>query len=190
MERRNRVVLILIGLAIFGTVVYTMFLSDQQKGYPTSQKALCNDPVGIQPGNCAPNFTVKSLTGETKELYQTNGKPTYINFWASWCGPCQSEMPMIQNMYQKYKDDINFVVLNATMSDDLEDVRGFMVDYKLTMPIYLDQPKQGEKEITSQYQLRGVPTQVLIDADGKILYYRPGEITEQEFLRLKKQYLN
>lgn len=189
MERRNYVILILIGVAIIGTMIYTLVLSDQQQGQSTYQKALCEGTVGIQPGNCAPNFTVKSLTGEAKELYQTNEKPTYINFWATWCGPCQNEMPMIQKMYQKYKDDINFVVINATMSDDLEDVRGFIVDYKLTMPIYLDQPKQGEKEITSQYKLRGVPTQVLIDADGKILHYRPGEITEQEFLQLKKQYL-
>lgn len=190
MERRNRIVLILIVLAILGTVAYNLFLSDQQQGHSTSQKALCKGPVGIQPGNCAPNFIVKSITGESKELYQTNGKPTYINFWASWCGPCQSEMPMIQKMYQKYKDDLNFVVLNKTMSDDLEDVRGFIVEYKLTMPIFLDQPNQGEKEVANQYQLRGVPTQVLIDADGKILYYRAGEINEQEFLRLKKQYLN
>lgn len=182
---RNRLILLFVVVAVILTVVYALPNKDNSDKKAVVTK--CKGEVAIKEGYCAPDFSVSSLTGEKVELYKNNGKPTYINFWASWCGPCQSEMPAINAMYEKKKDEINFIVLNATMSDDEEDARGFVAEHKLTMPIYLDLPMKGKESVASKYGIQGLPTHLVVDPNGKITFLKAGEMSEAELLRLMKQ---
>ena len=88
-----------------------------------------------------------------------------VNIWASWCTPCKAEMPAIQTMYDKYKED-GFVVLavNATNSDNIDNVINFVDDQNLTFPILLDM--QGD--ISKKYQVQALPSSFFITQDGII----------------------
>lgn len=118
-----------------------------------------------QKGFFAPEISLTSLNGEIINLSDFKGQVVLVNIWASWCTPCKAEMPAIQAMYEKYKAD-GFVVLavNATNSDNINNVEIFVKNQNLTFPILLD--KQGE--ISTTYQVQALPSSFFITPDGII----------------------
>jgi peroxiredoxin len=113
----------------------------------------------------APEISLTSLDGEVVNLSDLRGQVVLVNIWASWCTPCKTEMPAIQNMYDKYKDD-GFVVLavNATNSDNINNVMNFVDNQNLTFPILLD----IEGAISQKYQVQALPSSFFITKDGII----------------------
>lgn len=123
-----------------------------------------------------PNFTVYDLNGNEVSLYDYFGKPVVLNFWATWCGPCQSEMPAFDQMYQKYNNQVTFLMVNVTdgSRDTVESVTAFYKDSGYTFPIYFD----TTLEASMNYGAYSIPLTFFIDAEGNLLYNQMGAISE------------
>ena len=116
-------------------------------------------------GFYAPHFTLPDTDNVEVSLSDLNGFPIIINFWATWCPPCRSEMPAFQSIYQEYKDHgIVILSVNTTYQDSSAKVSTFVSDNNLTFPILLD----GTGQTSTDYQIRSLPTTFFIDKDGII----------------------
>ena len=118
-----------------------------------------------QKGFLAPDFSVLSLHGSKYQLSDFQDQVVLIAFWASWCSPCKAEMPMMQKVYERFKDQgFTILAVNATAQDNITKVSDIVSDLSLTFPILLD----TEGSITSSYLVKAFPTSFLIDRNGKI----------------------
>ncbi|MBL4950678.1 redoxin domain-containing protein [Neobacillus sp. YIM B02564] len=116
---------------------------------------------GLTIGAKAPDFELKTLTGETVKLSDLKGKKVILNFWATWCGPCKKEMPEMEKFFKQADKNITILAVNI---DPQLDVKGFANEYKITFPILLDKDDQVNKT----YQVISIPTTYFIDSDGLI----------------------
>ncbi|MDI3328315.1 MAG: TlpA disulfide reductase family protein [Alicyclobacillaceae bacterium] len=132
-------------------------------------------------GYLAPDFTLQTFDGKTVTLSQSKGKPVFLNFWASWCGPCKSETPDLVAMHQKYGDRIVFYGINLTSGDDRQQAAAFIKDFRIDYPVLADE----KGEVAKLYQVQAIPTSVFIGPDGKIVDLVQGapsrEALEQKF---------
>lgn len=111
-------------------------------------------------------FTIKDLDGKRIEFDQFKNKVVFLNLWATWCGPCRAEMPTIQKLYDKVKDDpnIEFVILSIDKDKDLPKVVKYLKDRNYTFSGYMP-----SGYITSQLDVPSIPTTFVISKQGKIL---------------------
>ncbi|MDR2783706.1 MAG: TlpA family protein disulfide reductase [Treponema sp.] len=109
------------------------------------------------------NFTVRMLDGSTQKLSGLKGNVVFLNFWATWCGPCRTEMPSMETLYQRFKDR-SFVMLAIDLQEDSEDVSSFMRQMGLTFPVGID-----DGPIGSMYGISAIPTTFIIDKNGYII---------------------
>lgn len=113
----------------------------------------------------APHFILEDLDGKKIDFKTFRGKVVFLNFWATWCGPCKEEMPSMEALYQKFKER-NFVFL--TISVDYEEkkkVKEFINKHRYTFPVLID-----SKCITLDlYGIKGIPTTILIDKKGRMI---------------------
>lgn len=118
-------------------------------------------------GARAPDFTLVNLEGEPVRLSDLRGEVVLLNFWATWCGPCLLEMPVIEARYQQG----GFQVLAVDFDEPAERVAAYLVDLGLSFPALLD----PGGEIQRLYQVRGYPTSFFIDREGiiQILHVGP-----------------
>lgn len=114
-------------------------------------------------GFLAPDFELATLNGGTVRLSDLRGKPVLINFWASWCGPCRTEMPHIQTAYENHAQD-GLVVLGVDQMESPNSVSRFAEEYGLTFPI----PMDSDGEVSAVYRARGLPTSFFVDPGGVI----------------------
>ena len=155
----NRLIVLIASILILGAL-WTLISrgpesSSQQSGVPPNPKE----------GFTAPDFTLDLLDGGQLSLSELRGHPVVLNFWASWCLPCRSEMPAIENVYQRYKDSGLIVIgLNLTSQDSESDARAFVQELGLTFPIALDR----DGSVRERYQLLGLPSTYFIDQSGII----------------------
>ncbi len=128
-------------------------------------------------GELAPEFTLLDAnTGEAVTLSQFTGQPVVILFWATWCGYCEEEMPILQAAHEAYQTD-GLVILGVDYQDRRADVVDYGRDHQLTFPLLLD--KDGE--ITDDaYQVNGLPTSVFMFRDGTISFIQIGTMTNNE----------
>jgi peroxiredoxin len=137
-----------------------VFISADKSGTSTS-----GEVPAPQQGFLAPDFELKTITGETVKLSDLRGQAVLVNLWATWCPPCRAEMQSIEKIYLEYKDQ-GFVVLavDMTYQDNLERVMPFVTEQGLTYPILLDETGG----MASAYQLRSLPTSFFINREGII----------------------
>lgn len=138
---------------------------------------------GLPIGSDAPDFKLTTLDGKTVEMSKLRGKPVFIDFWATWCGPCRRALPHTQKLAEKYGKEAHILAIN--LREDPETVRTFMQqnNYNFTVPM------DTTGAVGQAYRVSGIPHFVLIDAQGKVQFvhigYGPG--VEQEFeAELKK----
>ena len=122
----------------------------------------------------APAFTLTSLTGQPAALSQYKGQVVMVNFWATWCGPCQQEMPLLDQMYKKYKP-AGFTLIGVNVDKEAPPVKDLMARKPVSFPILLDPANQ----VSKAYHVDEMPSSVLIDRKGEIRYvhrgYKPGD---------------
>jgi len=121
-------------------------------------------------GRPAPDFTLRDLDGKEMQLASLKGKFVLLDFWATWCGPCQEAMPKLDLLSKEFKDK-DVMVLGIDAGEDEETVRTFIKKNRYQFPILLSLP--GDKTIEN-YSVRAYPSMVLIDRKGIVADYRLG----------------
>jgi peroxiredoxin len=116
-------------------------------------------------GFLVPDFELVTIDGETVRLTDLRGRVVLINFWASWCPPCRSEMPAMQQTHVEYgPEDFVILAVNNLRQDDLADAERFVIEKGLTFPILLD----TDGQVSALYQVHSLPTSFFVDQDGII----------------------
>lgn len=127
----------------------------------------------------APDFALKSITGGNLRLSEHRGEVVLLNFWASWCGPCRQEMPLLNTLHERYAK-LGFSVIGVNVDKDPALADKILKDIPVTFPILLD----DSGAVTGSYNVSAMPTSVLIDRDGNMRYlhkgYKPGYELEYE----------
>lgn len=126
-------------------------------------------------GKPAPNFALTALDGTKVNLAQYRGRPVVLNFWASWCGPCREEAPLLSSL-SKQQSEGGLVVIGVLFQDKAADAQKFRQDFGLAFPSALD-PKA---DTAIEYGVSGVPETFFIDKDGVVRKHVPGELNEQK----------
>ncbi len=140
-----------------------------------SSESAPSDPDAVP----APDFTLVDQYGNEHTLSDYKGKTVFLNFWATWCGPCRSEMPEIQALYEKYgENEEDLVVLgvatpNLGQEGSAEDIAAFLEDQGYTFPTVMDETGF----ISAMYGISAYPTTFMIDADGNVYGYVASALT-------------
>lgn len=124
----------------------------------------------------AMNFTVYTEDGTAVKLSDFYGKPIVVNFWATWCGPCKSELPAFDTLSNEYKDEITFMMVNLTdgAQETVSGVKDFITKNNYTFPVYYD----TEMNAAITYGVYSIPATLFIDADGNIVASQLGAMSE------------
>lgn len=128
----------------------------------------------------ATDFNFVDKDGNEVKLSDYFGKPIILNFWASWCGPCQREMPHFEKAYPEYKDDITFLIVDLAdgIHESTDSGKAFIKESGYTFPVYFDTKSEG----AIAYGITSIPTTFFIDKDGNIVSKYQGSLTEKKLL--------
>jgi peroxiredoxin len=128
-----------------------------------------NLAIAAEVGKSAPDFTLKSLDGKNLKLSEMTGNVILINFWASWCGPCREEMPLLNALHNKY-EPLGFTVLGVNVEEDVKAAQGFLKNFPVDFPVLLD----NTNKVSKQFKVVAMPTTVVVDRDGNMRYLHQG----------------
>ncbi|MBS1639446.1 MAG: TlpA family protein disulfide reductase [Bacteroidetes bacterium] len=133
-------------------------------------------------GTIVPKFNFEIEKGKTINISDYKGKVVLINFFATWCGPCRMELPLLQKeIWEKYQDNEHFALLIFGREEGWQKVIDFKTTNRFTFPMLPDEDKSIYKLFATQY----IPRNVLLDEDGKIVYQSIG-FNADEFNKMKK----
>ncbi len=133
-----------------------------------------------RPGDPLPEFSVNMSDGKTMKSAELLGKVVLINFFATWCPPCNKELPHLEKeIWSKYKDNHSFTLLAIGRQHNIEEIKKFLTEKKLTLPMGAD----PDRSIYRQFATQTIPRNYLIGKDGKIIYQSQG-FSEEEMGRL------
>ena len=135
--------------------------------------------VATAPSGPAPSFSLSSKAGSQVNLAQFKGQVVMINFWASWCGPCRQEMPLLEDIYRKY-NKLGFTLLGVNVEPDSKAADDWLKQTPVSFPILYDK----DSKVSQMYDVSGMPSTVIIDRKGNLRMlhhgYKPGD--ENEYL--------
>ena len=124
-------------------------------------------------GDAAPDFALKSSTGENLRLSEYRGDVVMVNFWATWCGPCRQEMPLLDGLYAKYQR-VGFTLLGVNIDDDSRRAMDMIDELGVNFPVLFDE----SKSVSKLYNVEAMPVTVLVDKEGVVRHvhhgYKPG----------------
>ncbi|HSG96808.1 MAG TPA: TlpA disulfide reductase family protein [Woeseiaceae bacterium] len=124
-------------------------------------------------GQAAPDFALKSSTGDNLRLSEYRGDVVMVNFWATWCGPCRQEMPLLDQLYSRYQR-VGFSLLGVNIDDDSRRAMQMVEELGVNFPVLFD----ARKEVSKLYEVEAMPVTVIIDRQGTVRYvhhgYKPG----------------
>lgn len=123
----------------------------------------------------APDFTLKSRSGENLRLEEQRGNIVLVNFWASWCGPCREELPKMEALQQSYQD-LGFTVLAINVDDNPAKAESLLSEVDVSFPVLFD----SDGKISQKYDLSAMPTTVIVDRDGNARLTHKGYKTGDE----------
>lgn len=135
------------------------------------------------------DFTLKDQYGNTHTLSDYKGKTVFLNFWATWCSPCRAEMPDIQKLYEEFQQEEEDIVILGVAAPNLgrekseEGIKGFLEENGYTYPVLMD----TEAEAFQAYGINSFPTTFMIDKDGNVFGYIPGQLSEETMRDIIRQ---
>jgi len=130
--------------------------------------------VGI--GSSMPPYTARLLDGGEFDVASERGKVVLLNLWATWCGPCRYEIPALEKLHQKYEPK-GFKVVGVSIDEgDAAPVKEFVTEHKMHYPVVLD----PDGKLANMFQTTVIPTTVLIDRNGKVVWKKYGAIEEND----------
>ncbi|PGO33301.1 thiol:disulfide interchange protein [Bacillus cereus] len=182
MWRKLTIIVVLLCLA--GYAAYDQFGKKDQvvQEKPAKSEAAMKEMIarnGIEIGKSAPDFELTKLDGTKVKLSDLKGKKVILNFWATWCGPCQQEMPDMEAFYKKHKENVEILAINYTPSEKgggEEKVSNFAKEKGITFPVLLDK----NIDVTTAYKVITIPTSYFIDTKGVIQDKFIGPMTQKE----------
>lgn len=137
------------------------------------------EPAGIarsaSRGSLAPNFQLRDLEGDWIDLSDYQGQVVLINFWATWCGPCRTEMPIFQSYFESFAGR-GFVILAVSSDSPDREVEEFRDDLGLSFPIMID----TREDVQDLYHIWTYPTTFILDREGIIRYVHYGSMTDSQ----------
>lgn len=161
MNNKNRTILggFMLGLFLIGAFIIYGVLEDNPASGPQGN--------GIQDKTMAIDFIVQDIDGNDVRLSDFYGKPIVLNFWASWCPPCKSEMPEFNQTYNEFNGEIVFLMINQTdgSRETVEKASDYVKSQGFTFPVYYD----TTFEAATLYNVTAIPTTYFIDKEGTII---------------------
>ena len=183
MEKTYKILKLLIWILAFAVVIvgasvlYNRLSGEVTAGGIATAPQVVEDPTGATEaqGSEVPDFTVYDLEGNSHKLSDFRGKPVLLNFWASWCGPCQMEMPDFQKFYESHGDKVHFVIVNLTdgQQETVETASAFIEEKGYTFPVYYD----TDMDAAAKYGVSAVPVSYFIDAEGYFVAWAQGALS-------------
>ena len=154
----KKVIAVVVLIALLGVAIVQAM---DKKAEPENVSQEVANMGGLKVGAKAPDFELKTLSGETVKLSDLKGKKVMLNFWATWCPPCKAEMPAMEEFHKEVGDKVVILAVNI---DPHLDVQAFVNENGITFPIPLD----AEDKVNETYQVLSIPTTYFIDTKGNI----------------------
>jgi len=137
--------------------------------------ALAAGPAATATGpTAAPDFALPAREGGELRLSELKGQVVMINFWATWCGPCRQEMPLLEQIHSKY-EPLGFTMLGVNVEPDSAAAQAWLKNIPVSFPILFDR----KSEVSSSFGVEAMPSSVLIDREGRVRHvhrgYKPGD---------------
>ena len=183
MEKTYKYLKLLVWVLAFAVVIvgayvlYNRLSPEVELGGIATTPTVVEDPTGETEAapSAAPDFTVYDFEGNPYNLSDFKGKPVILNFWASWCGPCVSEMPELQNFYETYGEDIHFVLVNLTdgAQETVDSASSFIAEQGYTFPVYYD----TDIDAAMVYGVSSIPVSYFIDDEGYFVAWAQGAMS-------------
>ena len=160
------------GMEMPGLAVATTAPAETQT--PAETEAASETEAAPEP---APDFTFYDAEGNAYKLSDFRGRPVILNFWASWCGPCKSEMPDFEEKYLEYGEKIHFLMVNLTdgQQETVETASAFLEKQGYTFPVYFDSAIEG----AYAYGVNAVPVTYFLDAEGNFVAWGQGALSAE-----------
>lgn len=184
MEKTYKILKLLIWVLVFAVILTGAYVLYNKLSAQAAPGSIATTPVVVEDptaeteaqGSLAPDFTVYDFDGIAHKLSDFRGKPVILNFWASWCGPCASEMPEFQSFYEQYGEDIHFVLVNLTdgPQETVASASAFLEENGYTLPVYYD----TDIDAAMKYGVSAVPVSYFIDAEGYFAAWAQGALSE------------
>ena len=176
-KRTLLVIILVLALLIGGaTLLYRQLgqnITAERLSTQAAQQEGSNDESETEQKTKAPDFTVYDAEGNEVHLSDYVGKPIVLNFWASWCGPCQMEMPDFHEKYLVLSEDVNFLMVNMTTGrETMESASAFIEKNEYSFPVFYD----INSDAALTYGAYSLPTTFFIDADGYAVAQATGAI--------------
>lgn len=182
-NKSSLIVLVLVTALIIGGAYYLYQRLSPNAALDTTAPADYGEEEKSSAGEgsdaqAAADFSVYNADGGEVTFSSLLGKPVVLNFWASWCGPCKSEMPHFQEAYEQYGEDVTFVMVNLTGGggDSIEDAQKLISSNGYTFPVYFD----NDGDAAAKYSVYSIPYSFFITADGLIQDPHLGMMSEDE----------
>ncbi|MDR3539737.1 MAG: TlpA disulfide reductase family protein [Desulfosporosinus sp.] len=174
--------IVLVSLVVVFAGVSGVVWENHRPVSPTHQLKSSEQPTSVAPmiGYRVPSFSLPSIPdNQLISLADYQGKAVLINFWASWCPPCQSETSDLVKAFAKYGNEVQFIGVNLSSQDSLQDVTAFLAKYGVKYPVVLD----TKGAVAQQFQTMAIPTSFFVNRQGIIIDRYVGAITPQELER-------